>query len=121
MLPYRYAIDYNAALSAATQSAVNIAPALQNGLPVIWREAYLRTITHEPNLVRFRHVRIHLRPYSQLELTGSVPYDQTIADRVIGVFPQKCRNGCRTKIELSEELEGTQRDQLTGGCDAESI
>jgi len=67
--------------------------------------------------VRFRHRTFEYvcDLYSQLEETGSVPFDQTIADRVIGVFgmssrAQECRNGRPTKIELSEELEGTQRD-----------
>lgn len=55
MPPSRYAIDYEAALSAAReQSTVNIAIALQQRLPSIWRDIYLGTITHEPNLVRFR-------------------------------------------------------------------
>jgi len=118
MLPYRYAIDYQAALSAAReQGALSTAIALQQALPSIWRHAYLRTITHQPNLVRFRHRTFEYvcDLYSQLEETGSVPFDQTIADRVIGVFgmssrAQECRNGRPTKIELSEELEGTQRD-----------
>jgi hypothetical protein len=118
MLPSSYAIDYQAAWSAAReQSALNIAIAFERCLPVIWRQAYLRTITHEPNLVRFRHRTFEYicDLYSQLEATGSVSYGQTIADRVIGVFgtssrAQESRNGRRRKIELSEELEGTQRD-----------
>lgn len=118
MLPYRYAIDYKAALSAARdEGALNIAIAFEQALPWVWRHAYLRTITHQPNLVRFRHRTFEYicDLYSQLEETGSVPFDQTIADRVIGVFgmssrAQECRNGRRTKIELSEELEGTPRD-----------
>jgi hypothetical protein len=118
MLPSRYAIDYKAALSAVReQSAVNIAIALQQGLPLIWRQAYLSTITHEPNLVRLRHRTFEYicDLYSQLEVTGSVAYDQTVADRVIGVFgtssrAQESRNARRERIELSEELEGTHRD-----------
>jgi hypothetical protein len=48
-------------------------------------------------------------------MTGSVPYDQTVADRVIGVFgtsssAEQKRNTRRVRIELSEELEGTARD-----------
>jgi hypothetical protein len=118
MLPSRYVIDYEAALSAARErSTGNIAIALHQGFPLIWRQAYLRTITHEPNLVRFRHRTFEyiFDLYSQLELTGSVPYDQTIRDRVIAVFgtssrAQESRRGRRIKIELSEELEGTPRD-----------
>jgi len=118
MLPSRYAIDYQAALSAATElSAGNVAIAFEQCLPLLWRQAYLRTITHEPNLVRLRHRTFEYicDLYSQLEATGSVPYDQTITDRVIGVFgtssrAQETRNRRRSKIELSEELEGTERD-----------
>ena len=118
MLPNRYSIDYKAALSAAReQGALNTAIALQQALPCIWRHAYLRTITHQANLVRFRHRTFEYicDLYSRLEETRSVAFDQTIADRVIGVFgmssrAQECRNRRRTKVELSEELEGTQRD-----------
>ena len=59
-----------------------------------------------------------------------MPYDQTIADRVIGVFgmssrAQDSRNVRRGRIELSEELEGARRDDghfmarsIGGGLDA---
>ncbi len=118
MLPSRYAIDYEAVLSAAReQSAVNTALVLRKRLPSVWREVYLSTISHEPNLVRFRHRTFEYicDLYSQLEATGSVPYDQTISDRVIGVFgtssrAEQSRNTRRVRIELSEELEGAQRD-----------
>lgn len=118
MLPARYVIDYESALSAARQqTTASIMLLLQESLPSLWRDVYLNTIAHEPNLVRFRHRTFEYLCdlYSQLELTGSVPYDQTIADRVIGVFgtssrTQDERDARRTRIELSEELEGTQRD-----------
>jgi len=94
-----------------------MAPLLREQLPSMWREVYLSTITHEPNLVRFRRRTFEYicDLYSQLEATGSVPYGQTIADRVIGVFgtsskAQGTRNEMRARIELSEELEGTRRD-----------
>lgn len=118
MLPSRYAIDYNAAFTTAGEvSVVHLAIAFEQRLPSIWRHAYLSTITHEPNLVQFRHGTFEYicDLYSQLELTGSVSFDQTIADRVIGVFGMSSRareghDGRRVRIELSEELEGTQRD-----------
>ena len=118
MLPARYVIDYQAALSAAKQgNSRNVALVLRECLPAIWRQVYLTTITHEPNLVRFRHRTFEYicDLYSQLELTGSVPYDQTIADRVIAVLGtsskvQQSRDGRRMRIELSDELEGTARD-----------
>jgi hypothetical protein len=74
-------------------------------------------ISHEPNLVRFRHHAFDYicDVYSQLELAGSVPFDQTIADRVIGVLgtssrAQQNRGARRIRIGLTEELEGTLRD-----------
>lgn len=118
MLPARYAIDYESALSAARpETTTSTMLLLQDRLPSLWRDVYLDTITHQPNLIRFRHRTFEYLCdlYSQLELTGSVPYDQTVADRVIGVFgtssrAQEPRDARRTRIELSEELEGTQRD-----------
>lgn len=59
-----------------------------------------------------------------------MPYDQTIADRVIGVSgtaarAQNERYASRGRIDLSEELERTQRDDghfvaqsIGGGLDA---
>lgn len=87
MLSSRYAIDYESFLSQArVQGAAYVAHELHQQLPSIWREVYLRTIAHEPNLVRFRYRTFEYicDLYSQLEATGSVSYDQTIADRVIG-------------------------------------
>src|SRR5215472_13176922 len=118
MLPSNHVIDYQIALSAVKRrDCADMAPLLREQLPSMWREVYLSTITHEPNLVRFRRRTFEYicDLYSQLEATGSVPYDQTITDRVIGVFgtssrAQETRNRRRSKIELSEELEGTERD-----------
>jgi len=114
-MPSKFIIDYVALLSENGECRT-LALLLGECLPNLWRGAYLKTITHEPNLVRFRHRTFEYicDLYSQLELTGSVPYDQTIADRVIGVFGtssrvQESRNRRRTKIELSVELEGTLR------------
>jgi hypothetical protein len=114
----QHAIDYDVLLSGAKDhGAFDAASFLQQRLPSTWRDAYLSTISHEPNLVRFRHrTFVYICDlYSQLEVTGSVPYDQTIADRVIGVFgtsssAQEHRNAKRQRIGLSEELEGAARD-----------
>jgi hypothetical protein len=99
------------------QKAAHPALVLQQGLPLLWRDVYLSTITHEPNLVSFRHRTFQYicDVYSQLEMTGSVPFDQTITDRVIGVLGmssrgQQPREGTRIRIELTEEFEGTRRD-----------
>ena len=118
MLPSSHVIDYQVALSAVKRrDGANMALLLRKHLPSMWREVYLNTITHEPNLVRFRRRTFEYicDLYSQLEATGSVPYEQTIADRVIGVFGASSRapgtrNEKCARIELSEELEGMQRD-----------
>jgi hypothetical protein len=48
-------------------------------------------------------------------MTGAVPYDQTIADRVIDVLgkssrAQRERDARRIRVELAGELKGTLRD-----------
>jgi len=111
-------IDYVTVLSAAAASHVfDLASYLASCLPELWRELYIKTISHEANLVRFRNGTFEYLCdiYSQLEMTGSVPYDQTVQDRVIGVCGRSSRaeeaaSGKRIKLELSEELEGTARD-----------
>jgi hypothetical protein len=118
MLPFRYFIDYEALLLKARQEcAADLPSFLQQCLPSLWRDAYLSAISHEPNFVRFRHRTFEYicDIYSQLEITGSVPYDQTIADRVIGVCGTSARANKEryprsTKVVLTEELEGTARD-----------
>jgi len=118
MLQSHYAIDYHALLSDAGKRRVpHLAPFFEERLPLVWRGVYIKTVSHEPNLVRFRHRTFEYicDLYSQLEVTGSVPFDQTIADRVIGVFgmssrAQQSRAERRVRIALSEELEGTRRD-----------
>jgi hypothetical protein len=118
MILSKYSIDYEAVLSEArAHGATNPALILQERLPSIWRDAYVKTVTHEPNLVRFRCRTFEYicDVYSQLEMTGAVPYDQTIADRVIGVLgkssrAQQDRDVRRMRIELAEEFAGTERD-----------
>jgi hypothetical protein len=97
--------------------AGDLVSCLTAGLPGIWRDVYIKTITHEPNIVRLRHGTFEYLcdVYSKLEITGSVAYDQTVQDRVIGIFgrsakAKEARNGSRTRLELSAELEGTARD-----------
>jgi hypothetical protein len=74
-------------------------------------------VAHEPILVRFGCGTFEYicDVYSQLEMTCAVPYDQTIADRVIGVLgrssrAEQDRDARRTRIELAEEFAGTERD-----------
>jgi hypothetical protein len=118
MLPPPGTIDYNALFSEAKdQGTRHTLSVMQERLPSIWCNEYLSRITHQPNLVRFRHRTFEYicDLYSQLEIAGDVPYDQTIADRVIGVLglssrAQDTRNGRRGVFELGEEYEGTERD-----------
>lgn len=118
MLPSRYSIDYEAVLSGAgALGAANTTLFLKERLPLVWRDTYVRTISHEPNLVRFRHRTFEYicDVYSRLEMTGAVPYDHTIADRVIGVLgkssrAQQDRDVRRIRIEPTEEFAGTERD-----------
>jgi len=68
-------------------------------------------------LLRFRHRTFDYicDIYSQLEVAGSMPFDQTIVDRVIGVLgtssrERQNRDAKRIRVESTEELEGTLRD-----------
>jgi len=118
VLPFKYRINYAALLSAARRrSRENTAGFLERRLPSVWHDAYVSTISHEANLVCFRHRTFEYicDLYSQLEITGSVAFDQTVTDRVIGVFgkssgAQQERKPLRVRLELPEELEGTARD-----------
>jgi len=90
----QHAIDYDVLLSGAKDhGAFDPASFLQQRLPSTGQDVYLSTISHEPNFVRFRHrTLLYICDlYSLLEVTGSVPYDQTIADRVIGAFGTSSR------------------------------
>lgn len=118
MLPSRYTIDYESVWAAGKdQAPASAIFLLRHTLPELLRDVYLRTITHEPNLVRLRLGTFEYicDLYSQLEMMGSVAYDQTVADRDIGVFgtssrAQEHRISRRVRIELNEELEGSARD-----------
>jgi len=118
MLLAKHTINYGAVLATAkAEGGLDPALALEQRLPSLWRDVYIRTITHEPYLVRIRQRTLEYicDLYSQLEFAGGVPIDQTIADRVIGVFGRSAtvEEGCvrrQSKIVLSELLEGTRRD-----------
>jgi hypothetical protein len=54
-LPSRYSIDYDVVLSEArAHGTANTTLILQERLPSIWRDVYMKMAAHEPNLVRFR-------------------------------------------------------------------
>jgi hypothetical protein len=121
MPPSQCAVDYEALLSSAiAQSAASPAAFLHEQLPLIWRDAYLRTVAHDANLVRFRFRTFEYicDLYSQLEATGEVPYNQTIADRVVAVIGTSSRadaardpSRMRGWAEPTEEFLGGERDK----------
>jgi hypothetical protein len=120
-LPSEYVIDYGALLSAArTESGANVALFLSEKLPLKWRDVYVATVEHQTNLVRFqfRTFEYICDLYSQLELTGDVPYDQTIQDRVVAVLGTSARaedgrdaGRIREWARPTDELFGTERDR----------
>jgi hypothetical protein len=133
VLPSRHRIDYATALpDSGADSVSRVVSHLTSRLPQIWRDVYVNSISHQPNLLRFRHGTFEYLcdAYSQLELTGSIPFDQTVQDRVIGVFGRSSaaedpHRWKPSRLELSEELEGTARDDghfmarsIGGGLDA---
>src|ERR1022692_1421308 len=93
-LPSECVIDYGALLSAArAESGANVALFLSEKLPFKWRDVYMATVEHQTNLVRFRFRTFEYicDLYSELEVTGEVPYDQTIEDRVVAVLGTSAR------------------------------
>jgi hypothetical protein len=121
MLPSKYTIDYAALMfSARTVSGANIALFLQANLPRTWRDAYVTTVAHPTNIVRCRSRTFEYLCdlYSRLEVTGEVPYDQTIEDRVVAVLGTSSRaeaprdaNRMQDWDGPSEELVETVRDK----------
>jgi hypothetical protein len=121
MLPSQYAVDYETLLSAArTESGANIALFLQDHLPFKWRDVYVATVAHQTNLVRFRFRTFEYicDLYSELEVRGEVPYDQTIEDRVVAVLgtsarAEGVRDASRSRgwVGPIEEFLGAERDK----------
>ena len=121
ILPSEYVIDYEALLSAAAaESGTNIPFLLREQLSYKWRDLYVAAVAHTANIVRFRFRTFEYicDLYSQLELTGAVPYDQTIADRVVAVVGTSARaeeardtSRIREWARPTDELLGTERDR----------
>jgi hypothetical protein len=121
ILPSQYAVDYESLLAAArAECSVNLALSLQKHLPFQWRDLYVATVAHTTNIVRFqfRTFEYICDLYSQLELTGEVPYDQTIADRVVAVLGTSAGaeevhdiSRIRDWARPTDELLGTERDR----------
>ena len=121
MLPSEHKIDYELLVSAARlESGANISLFLQEQLPFRWRDVYVATILRPTNIVRLR-----LRTfeyicdlYSEMEILGEVPFDQTSENRVIGVFgtsarQEEKRDSSRMQrwIGPTDELIGAERDK----------
>jgi hypothetical protein len=121
VLPSAYKIDYASLLSAAqSESATNLSLFLQQQLPLKWRDVYAATMPRPTNIARFR-----LRTfeyicdlYSEMEILGEVPFDQTIEDRVIAVLGTSAReeerrdsSRIRRWVGPTDELLGAYRDK----------
>lgn len=121
LFPARQTVDYEALLSAARiESTANLGLILQERLPAIWGDRYQASVGHRTNLVRFRSRSFEYLYdlYSELEVTGEVPYDQTIEDRVVGVLGTSMSaesggdlGGRRGWLEPCENLLETERDK----------
>lgn len=117
--PSKQALDYQSLwLAAPTEGRAGIEQFLKDTLPVLWRETYVKTITHQPNLVGIRAGKFEYicDIYSDLEAKGEVAFDQTIQDRVVAVFGMSgggmAGNARRLRrwIDASENLAVTERD-----------
>jgi hypothetical protein len=114
VIPARYRIDYEAALTAAPESATMAY--LREHLPFRWREMYLATVARPTNLVRlrFRTFEYLCDVYSELEATGEVAFDQTVQNRVVGVIGTSARVGePRDAIRLLDGTEPGEPNFLT--------
>ena len=121
LLPSRYAIDYESLMCAAlAESGANLVLFLQEHLPLVWRDLYVKSVAREINFVRFRSGTFEYicDLYSQLELTGEVPYDQTVEDRVVAVLgtsarAEQGREASRIQdwAAPTDELIGMERDR----------
>jgi len=120
-LPSRQALDYEAVLhEAPVESATSLVAYLRQHLPFKWRDLYVATLSRPTNIVRFpcRTFEYLFDIYSELEVTGEVPYDQTVEDRVVAVLgtsrsPDERRDATRMRGWLGEtgELVGATRDK----------
>ncbi len=89
VLPADCVIDYESLLhTALAESGTTISLFLHEHLALKWSDVYAKTALHPTNIARFqfRTFNYICDVYSKLEMTGEVPYDQTIKDRVVAVF-----------------------------------
>ena len=120
-LPLQHALDYEAVLhEARVESTTNLVAYLRQHLPFKWRDLYVAALSRPTHIVRFqcRTFEYLLDIYSELEVTGEVPYDQTVEDRVVAVLgtstrPDEPRDATRMRGWLGEtgELIRATRDK----------
>jgi hypothetical protein len=120
-LPPCHSVAYEELLSAARfEGGTEMALCLRESLPYKWRDLYLATVARSTNIVRLRSggFEYFYDLYSELEITGEVPFDQTVEDRVVGVLgisarADKPRDGNRIRgwLGSTEEFLGTNRDK----------
>ena len=119
-LPAEYVVDYEALLHDAGLEGTTVVLYLLQHLPFKWRDLYVAAASRPTNIVRFscRSFEHIFDLYSELELMGEVPYDQTVEDRVVAVFgtsarPDEPREGTRMRGWLGEtgEILGATRDK----------
>lgn len=120
-LPRSHALDYESIVhDARVESATHVVSYLRRHLPFKWRDLYVAALSRPTNIVRFECLTFEylFDIYSELEVTGEVPYDQTVEDRVVAVLgtsanPDEPRNATRMRGWLGEtgELVGATRDK----------
>jgi len=120
-IPSQQALDYKALLrEARVECGTSVVAYLRQHLPFKWRDLYVATLSRPTNIVRFqsRTFEYLFDIYSELEMIGEVPYDQTVEDRVVAVLgtstsPDEPRDATRMRGWLGEtgELVGATRDK----------
>jgi hypothetical protein len=89
LLPTAHALDYEALFwDAQAEGVINISAFLRTRLPSHWRDLYVSAVTRPTNIVRFDcgNFEYFCDLYSELEVTGEIPSDQTIQNRVVAVL-----------------------------------
>jgi hypothetical protein len=90
-----------------------------NILPPKWRDLYVAAVARPTNMVRVRSGSFEYiyDVYSEMEITGEVPYDQTVEDRVVVAFgtsapDEQAHAPRRTRVCVgtAEDLLGANRD-----------
>jgi len=119
-IPSQHELDYKAVLrEARVECGTSLVAYLRQHLPFRWRDVYVATLSRPTNIVRqCRSFEYFFDIYSELELIGEVPYDQTVEDRVVAVLgtsasPDEPRDATRMRGWLGEtgELVGATRDK----------